>query len=235
MNEIQIFNYEGMPVRKVTIDGAPWFVGKDVAEILGYKDTVNALKDHVDNEDKMRWRIATPSRGEQEATVINESGLYSLILSSKLPDAKKFKRWVTSEVLPSIRRTGSYNAGDHRKRMAEFDRAMEQGKEVYLSMGYRGVKLAVALDKIYKDYLGFSALAIAGIDPNEAVAECTPFWVRRILDYMKGHGNVTPNEIAQALGMKHCTAKVQLGRMVQQGYLKKIGFGIYALDETYKE
>ena len=88
----------------------PYFVGKDVAEILGYKDTVNALKAHVDEEDKTGWQITTPSRGTQTATIINESGLYSLILSSKLPAAKKFKRWVTSEVLPSIRKTGSYTA-----------------------------------------------------------------------------------------------------------------------------
>lgn len=110
-NEIQIYeNAEFGKVRTVVKDGEPYFVGKDVAEILGYKDTVNALKAHVDEEDKMGWQITTPSRGTQTATIINESGLYSLILSSKLPAAKKFKRWVTSEVLPSIRKTGSYKA-----------------------------------------------------------------------------------------------------------------------------
>ena len=89
-------------------DGEPWFVGKDVATALGYKDTVNALKSHVDEDDKRGWRITTPSRGEQEAVIINESGLYSLIFGSKLDEAKKFKKWVTSEVLPQIRKTGSY-------------------------------------------------------------------------------------------------------------------------------
>ena len=109
-NEIQIFeNTEFGKVRTLVKDGDPYFVGKDVAEILGYKDTVNALKAHVDEEDKTGWQITTPSRGAQTATIINESGLYSLILSSKLPEAKKFKRWVTSEVLPSIRKTGSYS------------------------------------------------------------------------------------------------------------------------------
>lgn len=110
MNEITIFeNPEFGKVRTALIDGEPYFVGKDVAEILGYKDTVNALKSHVDEEDKMGWQITTPSRGNQIANIINESGLYSLILSSKLPKARKFKHWVTSEVLPAIRKTGSYS------------------------------------------------------------------------------------------------------------------------------
>lgn len=97
-------------VRTVLINQDPWFVGKDVAAVLGYKDTVNALKAHVDEEDKMGWRITTPSRGMQTVTVINESGVYSLIFSSKLPSAREFTHWVTSEVLPAIRRTGMYNS-----------------------------------------------------------------------------------------------------------------------------
>ena len=227
---LRVFVYGCEPVRTIDKDGEIWFVGKDVAGILGYIETAKAIREHVEEEDKGVSVLDTPG-GKQSMTIINESGLYSLILSSKLPTAKKFKHWVTSEVLPSIHKTGRYETGSSRKRMAEFDRAMKQGKEVYISMGYRGVKLAVALDKIYKDYLGFSALERAGIDPKEAVYETTPLWIRRILDYMKGHGNVTPNEIAQALGMKHCTAKVQLGRMVQQGYLYKVGFGVYSLQE----
>lgn len=110
-NGVQIFeNAEFGKVRTIVKGREPYFVGKDVADILGYKDTVNALKAHVDEEDKTGWQITTPSRGTQTATIINESGLYSLILSSKLPAAKKFKRWVTSEVLPAIRKTGGYKA-----------------------------------------------------------------------------------------------------------------------------
>ena len=110
MNELTIFeNPEFGAIRTVELDGEPWLVGKDVAAALGYKDTINALKAHVDPEDKKGgWRITTPS-GDQDMTIINESGLYSLVLSSKLPTARKFRRWVTSEVLPSIRRTGGYN------------------------------------------------------------------------------------------------------------------------------
>ena len=109
MTDLQIFNSpEFGQIRTIEKDGEPWFVGKDVAIALGYKDTVNALKSHVDAEDKGGWQITTPS-GTQEMTIINESGLYSLVLSSKLPTAKKFKRWVTSEVIPSIRKTGGYS------------------------------------------------------------------------------------------------------------------------------
>lgn len=112
MNELKIFENEQFgKVRAIKINEEPWFVGKDVAAALGYNDTKSALKDHVDVEDKrivQRGQIATldvPNRG---MTIINESGLYSLIMSSKLETAKAFKHWVTSEVLPSIRKYGTY-------------------------------------------------------------------------------------------------------------------------------
>ena len=109
-NEVQIFeNAEFGKVRTIVKDGEPYFVGKDVADILGYADTDQAIRKHVDEEDKLTRRF-NGSGQNREMTIINESGLYSLILSSKLPAAKKFKRWVTSEVLPSIRKTGSYTA-----------------------------------------------------------------------------------------------------------------------------
>ena len=112
MNELQVFkNQEFGSVRTLVINSEPWFIGKDVAEALGYKNTKDALAKHVDSEDKeiLKSQNATleniPNRG---VTVVNESGLYSLVLSSKLPSAKKFKRWVTSEVLPALRKTGQY-------------------------------------------------------------------------------------------------------------------------------
>ena len=108
MNELKVFNNnEFGDVRVVEVDNEPWFVGKDVAEILGYSNPRKALIDHVDNEDKGVTKCDTLG-GIQEITTINESGLYSLILSSKLPNAKKFKKWVTNEVLPSIRKHGAY-------------------------------------------------------------------------------------------------------------------------------
>lgn len=110
-NNVLDFNFEGHDVRAIAIDGEPWFVGKDVAEALGYSNTRKAIRDHLDDDEKMEERIVTPSRGKQKMTLINESGLYALILSSKLESAKKFKKWVTSEVLPSIRKNGGYIYG----------------------------------------------------------------------------------------------------------------------------
>ena len=107
-NKLTIFDSnEFGEIRTLLINGEPWFIGKDVAESLGYANTSKAIKDHVNKEDKAVTKCYTPG-GEQEMTVINESGLYSLIFSSQLPNAKKFKKWVTSEVLPQIRKTGSY-------------------------------------------------------------------------------------------------------------------------------
>ena len=119
MNDLQIFNSpEFGEIRAVELDGEPWFVGKDVATALGYTNSRKALSDHVDEEDKGVTKCYTPG-GEQEMTIINESGVYSLIFSSKLPKAKEFKRWVTSEVLPSIRKTGGYLTPEAKKEMED--------------------------------------------------------------------------------------------------------------------
>lgn len=108
MNNLRIFKKEGFcEIRTATIDGEPWFAGKDVADIIGYTNTPKAIRDHVDDEDKLNERIVLSGQN-REVILINESGLYSLILSSKMPNAKKFKHWVTSEVLPSIRKHGVY-------------------------------------------------------------------------------------------------------------------------------
>ena len=110
MNELQIFKSpEFGQVRTVMVDGEPWFVGKDVATALGYSNPSNAVVTHVDDEDKTTYSFqVSGSNYKSKATLINESGLYSLVLSSKLPTAKKFKHWITSEVLPAIRKHGAY-------------------------------------------------------------------------------------------------------------------------------
>lgn len=108
MNELQLFNFENNQVRTLLINDEPWFVGKDVAEILGYSKARNAIATHVDDDDKKGAPIQGDLGGTQEMTVINESGVYALVFGSKLPSAKRFKHWVTSEVLPQIRKTGSY-------------------------------------------------------------------------------------------------------------------------------
>ena len=109
MNEIQVFNNQKFgSIRVVEVDGEPWFVGKDVATILGYSNTRDALDRHVDQEDTNTVVNPDGNRGNPNMIIINESGLYSLFFSSKLPGAKQFKKWVTGEVLPSIRKHGAY-------------------------------------------------------------------------------------------------------------------------------
>lgn len=109
MNELQLFeNPEFGQIRVIELDGKPWFVGKDIATALGFKNPRQAISSNVDDEDRGVHEMDTPS-GVQEMTIINESGLYSLIFNSRIEGAKKFKHWVTSEVLPAIRETGSYS------------------------------------------------------------------------------------------------------------------------------
>lgn len=110
MNDIKTFeNKEFGEIRTVMIDGVPWFVGKDVAGALGYSKERNAIANHIEEEDRKVAPIQGPRGGTQDMTIINESGIYSLIFGSKLESAKRFKHWVTSEVLPSIRQTGTYS------------------------------------------------------------------------------------------------------------------------------
>lgn len=119
MNELQVFNFKNNKVRTLTINNVPWFVAKDVAEALGYVKPRKAITDHVDNDDALKRGVTDNLGRIQETTIINESGLYSLVLSSRLESAKEFKRWVTSEVLPQIRKTGSYSIADPRKEIAD--------------------------------------------------------------------------------------------------------------------
>lgn len=108
-NELQVFKFEemGVEISGLLVDREPYFIGKQIAEVLGYKNTSDALGKHVDEEDKLSSQITMSGQG-RKMVIINESGLYSLILRSKIEGAKKFKRWVTSEVLPSIRKNGAY-------------------------------------------------------------------------------------------------------------------------------
>lgn len=143
-NNVLDFQFEGHDVRAIAINGEPWFVGKDVAEALGYgkgKSITNAVTNHVDDEDKGVTKIMTPG-GRQKMVIINESGLYSLILSSKLDSAKKFKKWITSEVLPSIRKNGGYIYGQENMSEDELlSRALILANSKILSLESKNEKL----------------------------------------------------------------------------------------------
>lgn len=118
-NEIKVFeNAEFGSVRTIDLNGVIYFVGKDVAEALGYSVPQKAVRDHIDDEDVLKWNTLT-TQGIQKMLLINESGVYSLIFGSKLPEAKKFKHWVTNEVLPSIRKTGGYNVDQSYQQLAD--------------------------------------------------------------------------------------------------------------------
>ena len=160
-NELQIFNNSDFGnIRVVENGGEPWFVGKDIAEALAYKDTSDALKRHVDNDDKLTRRF-TDSGQSREMYIINESGVYSLIFGSKLPQAKAFKRWVTHEVLPTIRKTGSYKTP---KQSSDRDKAMLKNAQA------RSAKLWLEIAKntgiqTYKDVCNaYAAKELAGED-----------------------------------------------------------------------
>lgn len=153
-NNIVEFNYEERPVRTIEKNGEPWFVGKDVADILGYGNTKDALLNHVDEEDRAilqkseNTTFEIPNRG---MTIINESGLYSLILSSKLPTARAFKRWVTSEVLPSIRKTGEYATPKvQQKRLGEVNSAARIIRQTLKEAGMAPQFVAVAMKSLYE-------------------------------------------------------------------------------------
>lgn len=165
MNDLMIFNNpEFGQIRSVEIKGEAWLVGKDVAQALGYKNPQEAIRTHVDDEDKGVSEILTPG-GKQRIPIINESGLYSLVLGSKLPGAKKFKRWVTSEVLPAIRKTGRYEAkpmtdyqqmmADTRRRNARVQsaRILTQLAKQYQGTTYEQVLNAHATKELTGEYL----------------------------------------------------------------------------------
>ncbi len=161
MKNIQIFNSpEFGKIRTIVIDGEPWFVGRDVCASLGYTDVKAGTRKNVDEEDKRVCPVDTPS-GNQNMTIINESGLYSLIFGSKLESAKKFKKWVTSEVLPSIRKTGAYGQPQLPQTTGE--------KIALLAQGH--VELKAEIDSVKEDLEQFKMdMPILGIEIDRITA-----------------------------------------------------------------
>lgn len=159
MNELQIFNNPDFgEIRAMEIDGEPWFVGKDAAEALGYEKARNAIANYVDEDDALKQGVLT-NGGMQEMTIINESGLYSLIFSSRLPKAKEFKRWVTSEILPSIRKTGAYVVNtcsrppEHTGELARYLTVVARYMEKQFSAPYEIMEMMVSVSAQHGIYL----------------------------------------------------------------------------------
>ena len=153
---IQVFNYKNREVRTTEIDGETWFVAKDVCailEIVDHRSAVQALED----DEKRVWEISTPSNGGYSSVnIISEAGLYTLLMRSNKPEAKPFRRWVTHDVLPSIRETGSYNM--YRNSNAVPFGAIEGARVIFEVAGVKDNQLALALDRVYRGYTERSAL-----------------------------------------------------------------------------
>ena len=167
-SEIQIFCYKSMPVRTVEVDGEVWFVAKDVADILEIMRT-NDATEGLDEDEKGTAKIRTPG-GVQDMTIISEAGLYTLLMRSNKPEAKPFRRWVTHEVLPSIRKTGSYslsNASKQGKACRMSRKALEAAEKIcqkaFACQSQEDFRDTVALDNVFKSSYGKSALEMAGI------------------------------------------------------------------------
>ena len=201
MNDLQIFsNSEFGSIRTVTVNGEPWFVGKDIAEALGYSNASKAVMNHVDDEDKqfLMCDIADSQNGnvltgQSKTAIINESGLYSLILSSKLPNAKKFKRWVTSEVLPAIRKTGHYEAPGYTPKatsVGEVVNLIKITRQTMKEQGATPTEIAQAVKEICEQF-GVN-LPQCFIKPKETTMTDVMQMIDFIYAQPKGKGHKTP-------------------------------------------
>lgn len=219
MNELKIFEHpEFGKVRTVEIDGEPWLVGKDVAAALGYSNPRKALDDHVDPEDKMQGDGVTirDSIGrEQHPTIINESGLYSLVLSSKLPGARKFRRWVTAEVLPEIRRTGKYTSKKSKETSDSVKAKLNNSRARLASvwMKIANVNPIPEYQQICAHYASAELTGGEAVLPLPKVAERT-YTAKEVGDML---GGISANMV---------------GRMANQNKLKTPEYGVEVWDKS---
>ena len=192
MNKITVFNNDEFgSIRTWVVDDEPWFVGKDIATILGYAKPENAIANHVDDEDKTSTLIqGSGSNYKSKAILINESGLYSLILSSKLPSAKKFKRWVTGEVLPSIRKTGSYGKPMSQLEIAQYsiNLLIEQERKMKALEAQQGEQVK-RLDIIDSRLEVLNGVHIEGTGRDRLNAMVRAYVVKKGISYAEGWKN----------------------------------------------
>ena len=220
--QIKVFNNtEFGEIRSMTIDGEPWFVGKDIATALGYAKPENAVSNHVDSEDKTSTLIqGSGSNYKSKAIIINESGMYSLILSSKLEGAKRFKRWVTSEILPSIRKTGAYAtdsaAADYKARELRIREMNAQARLINAETRRLTVlQKGKGLSQVAVDTLAVKAVErVTGKDLGDYLPQVEKTY--------------SASEIGNALGIT--AAKV--GRLANAHGLKTDEYGITVMDKS---
>ena len=219
MNELKIFkNPEFGQIRSIEIDGLPYFLGKDVAEILGYAEPRSAISKKVDDEDRGVAKMETPS-GMQEMTIINESGLYSLILSSKLESAKKFKRWVTSEVLPTIRKQGYYTADNNKN--DETKAKLLRAEAMVINAKNRAFN--TIMKSIDNKQLSPIAVQVFGLKGLESV-----FGVEVGNLLPKTEKTYSATEVGNMLGI----SAVKVGRLANANGLKTAEYGVYVMDKS---
>lgn len=218
-NEMTVFTKEGFgEVRSITIDNEPWFVGKDVASALKYSNPQKAIRDHIDEEDKGVNESFTPEGGTQKTIVINESGVYSLILRSRKPEAKEFKRWVTSEVLPSIRKTGAYHLSPAQQ--------ISQMREERLRMKEENHQRKIALEekKATLNHLN-RILKTMTNEEDKRILICEIAFVatgRQILPLRSGQ-TFSAEDIGKRLGI----SANMVGRIANENKLKTSQFGVF--------
>jgi len=219
MNELQIFKKQEFgQIRTIVIDGEPWFVGKDVATSLGYAKPENAIANHVDDDDKTSTLIqGSGSNYKSKAIIINESGLYSLILSSKLPTAKQFKHWVTADILPTLRKTGKYELPKvtpnphYRTRMIK-TAVKDAADTAAMIADTFGVKkpmaMTAAMQMVGKAY-GVDMTPLKQFIPSESnPSTLTPTMIARELGILNSKGNPSPQRVNAMLKDKGLQEKV---------------------------
>lgn len=220
MNQLQVFeNKEFGQVRTVMIENEPYFVGKDVATILGYERPAKAILDHVDNEDKDEIPIQDSIGRMQKTPIINESGLYSLILSSKLPKAKQFKRWVTSEVLPSIRKQGYYSKEDEKVQKLELQKARTEA----MLLNAKSRAFNTLMKSIDNKHLSPIAIQVFGLKGLESVFGVN---VGNLLP--KTEKTYSAAEVGEMLGI----SAVMVGKLANSNGLKTEEYGIFVMDKS---
>ena len=220
MNEI--FNFNGKQVRTIILNSEPYFVGKDVADILGYSRADNAIRSHVDDDDKLMHQFSASGQN-RNMIIINESGLYSLILASKLPQAKEFKKWITSEVLPAIRKHGGYltdrmieQALLNPDTIIKLEQAQEQAR--YLDLIIES-KSAVVITQIAADY-GMSAIKFNQLLYSLGIQhKVNNQWILYRKYMAKGYTDSKTIEISGRVRMQ--TVWTQKGRLFLYELLKK--------------